>query len=50
MVSGLVHGVLPVSFSFGPRVIPGRAKREPGISRGLAVFWIPGSPLRGAPE
>jgi hypothetical protein len=29
-------------------VIPGRAKREPGIS--LNNFWIPGSSLRDAPE
>jgi hypothetical protein len=29
-------------------VIPGHAKREPGIS--LSQLWIPGSPLRGAPE
>jgi hypothetical protein len=33
-------------------VIPGRASREPGIQ--LAEpgnkDWIPGSPLRGAPE
>jgi hypothetical protein len=30
-------------------VIPGPAKPEPGIHLGNAV-WIPGSPLRGAPE
>jgi hypothetical protein len=29
-------------------VIPGRAKREPGIS--INNFWIPGSALRAAPE
>jgi hypothetical protein len=29
-------------------VIPGRAKREPGIS--INYLWIPGSSLRDAPE
>ncbi|WP_186294112.1 hypothetical protein [Bradyrhizobium guangdongense] len=34
-----------------PFVIPGRAKREPGIhfSAELAARWIPGSTLRVAP-
>jgi len=35
-----------------PAVIPGRAKREPGIHRATASVdeWIPGSTLRVAPE
>jgi len=33
-------------------VTPGRAQREPGIHRAAiqAEKWIPGSPLRDAPE
>ncbi|GAB6996726.1 hypothetical protein JCM18382A_14940 [Bradyrhizobium sp. 17-4] len=51
---------LPIDFSsaksMGLRcltpVIPGRAQREPGIHRAAVQVdeWIPGSPLRGAPE
>jgi hypothetical protein len=37
-----------VVFSLILVVIPGRAKREPGISR--YNLWIPGSALRAAPE
>jgi hypothetical protein len=35
-----------------PHVIPGHAKREPGIHRAAASVdeWIPGSTLRDAPE
>jgi hypothetical protein len=32
------------------RVIPGPPQAEPGIQTFRKKSWIPGSPLRGAPE
>jgi hypothetical protein len=35
---------------FSHLVIPGRAKREPGIQKSGILFWIPGSRTAFAPR